>query len=214
MRLKCQWEGRILQGRVAQDDGKSEPAPAIYIWIRLILMMISTLLSWYDLRWLRTQFFNEMIRLVILFHVNISSLKQGSHYFSFPSLQSIAAPHSAQLWIDTTSSLQLGSTHAIHTIDTQTNKYNKHTNKVVEVEGILSPFQIYKGYKAQPNLFNNKKMMKMMIRSHLKASIGEMWESGALECHQTGAVGGQRHEALRISIIFWFLILMQIMRMI
>ena len=136
MRLKCQWEGRILQGRVSQDDGKSEPAPAIYIWIRLILMMISTLLSWYDLRWLRTQFFNEMIRLVILFHVNISSLKQGSHYFSFPSLQSIAAPHSAQLWIDTTSSLQLGSTHAIHTIDTQTNKYNKHTNKVVEVEGI------------------------------------------------------------------------------
>ena len=165
-------------------------------------MMISTLLSWYDLKWLKTQFLNEMIRLVILFHVNISSLKQGSHFFSFPSLQSIAAPHSAQLWIDTTSSLQLGSTHAIHTIDTQTNKYNKHTNKVVEVEGILSPFQIYKGYKAQPNLFNNKKMM----RSHLKASIGEMWESGALECHQTGAVGGQRHEALTISIWFWFLI--------
>ena len=44
------------------------------------------------------------------------------------------------------------------------------------------------------------------MRSHLKASIGEMWESGALECHQTGAVGGQRHEALTISIWFWFLI--------
>ena len=91
-----------------------------------------------------------------------------------------------------------------------TQSTHKQTNTQTHKQGSWgwrhsSPFQIYKGYKAQPNLFNNKKMM-IMMRSHLKASIGEMWESGALECHQTGAVGGQGHEALTISIWFWFLI--------
>ena len=41
--------------------------------------------------------------------------------------------------------------------------------------------------------------MMMMMMIHLKASISEMRESGALEGDQAGAVGGQCHQALRIS---------------
>ena len=47
-------------------------------------------------------------------------------------------------------------------------------------------------------------IMTIMMRSHLKASVGEMRESGALEGDQAGAVGRQCHQTLRIFTLVCF----------